>query len=130
MLRSLVFGRSRRWLDWGLLIGWLALIFLVSAQPSLPVIPMPWYADLPNVVAHALEFAVLAVLWWRALSPEREISLRLGLLVWLLALLYAVSDEWHQRFVPNRQADLKDIFFDASGAALALYVVWRWRRSK
>ena len=40
-----------------------------------------------------------------------------------LTLLYALTDEWHQTFVPGRQFDLRDLALDAAGSALALLAI-------
>jgi hypothetical protein len=48
---------------------------------------------------------------------------------WLLALLYACSDEFHQIFVAGRHASLLDVGIDAIGAAIAL-AVWAWFRKR
>ena len=48
-----------------------------------------------------------------------------------LAALYAVTDEFHQTFVPSRQGQIVDVFIDSLGAALGLFAVWmavRWRK--
>jgi VanZ family protein len=74
--------------------------------------------------AHATEYAILALLLWRALrrtAPGWD-----GRAAWLafaLAALFALSDEWHQSFVPNRQAHPLDVLIDSAGAAAALLVL-------
>jgi VanZ family protein len=83
--------------------------------------------------AHLTEFAILALLVWRALRVrgERAWSWRLARNAWLLAVLYAASDELHQWFVPDRQASGWDVVIDATGAAAGLIGLWalgRWRR--
>ncbi len=40
----------------------------------------------------------------------------------LLALLYAASDELHQRFVPGRSCELRDVCIDFSGACLGIII--------
>jgi len=41
---------------------------------------------------------------------------------WVLAVLYALTDEFHQSFVPGRHPSLLDVLvFDAAGAAIALW---------
>jgi len=40
-----------------------------------------------------------------------------------LTLLYTLTDEWHQTFVPGRQFDLRDLALDAAGSALALLAI-------
>jgi len=37
-----------------------------------------------------------------------------------VCVLFAVSDEFHQQFVPGRGPQVRDVFIDSSGAALGL----------
>jgi VanZ family protein len=79
--------------------------------------------------AHLTEYAVLALLLWRALhksSRRAAPSWRWSQAGWALALaaLYAASDEIHQAFVPSRQGSVWDVLLDTSGAALALLCLW------
>lgn len=79
--------------------------------------------------AHLTEFAVLALLLWRALRqpvkndprPWRWPEARLVLLG---VMLYAASDEFHQSFVPTRDARILDVLIDTSGGALGLLLLW------
>src|SRR5688572_8620290 len=68
-------------------------IFYLSAQESVgPELPA-----FTRIIAHFTEYAILASLWAWALVPEFG---RRGL--WaagLISALYAVSDEYHQRFI-------------------------------
>lgn len=41
----------------------------------------------------------------------------------IIALLYAISDEAHQFFVPNRGPQVKDVLIDFSGSALSFLIV-------
>jgi len=77
--------------------------------------------------AHMTEYAVLALLWWRALRRQRHggaWSARTA--AWTLAacILYAASDEFHQSFVKTRTPSVIDVMIDTGGAALALLLVW------
>ena len=48
----------------------------------------------------------------------------------LIAVAYAGLDEWHQSFVPLREARVRDVVIDALGAVLAQTLVWfyaKWR---
>lgn len=88
---------------------------------------------------HMCEYAVLAVLVWRAsngadLGRVRPWPVRLAWTTWGSAVAYAVSDEFHQSFVPSREGSPRDVAIDAVGAALAVGMVWwigrlrrRWR---
>src|SRR5258706_3456768 len=67
--------------------------------------------------AHLTEYAILALLLWRALRkpvkgdtrPWRGSEARLVL---ILVALYAATDEIHQSFVPRRQASVWDVLID------------------
>ena len=73
-------------------------------------------------LAHLLEYAVLALLTFRALQFGSAALKRFSLWgAWAFCVLYACSDEWHQAFVPGRTSALRDAGFDAFGAALALF---------
>jgi VanZ family protein len=111
---------------WGPVAAYLALIFYLSAQSQ-----VAWAGPYPDVVLHAAEYCVLAVLLARGLNDGmgRAVPDRLHLLTWTLCVLYAISDEIHQFFVPGRSSDWRDVLSDAAGAALglaALAIVQRW----
>lgn len=63
-------------------------------------------------------YGLLSISFWHALKWEKKYT---GW-AWLLAVLYAVTDEIHQSFIPGRHPSPLDvIFFDATGAAVALW---------
>ena len=100
----------------------MCLIFVLSAQPSDPV-DRAWWDVLLRKLAHFTEYAVLTVLWWRALRGF-GLSFR-GALAGALAvsLAYAASDEFHQTFVEGRHGTPVDVLIDAAGMALAATVL-------
>lgn len=65
-----------------------------------------------------MEFGILNFLIFRALRGH-EVSFKNALILgFLLAVIYAFSDEAHQYFVAERQAKLFDVGVDSLGAAL------------
>ncbi len=112
---------ARYWLP---LFAWMVIIFYLSSRPSLPAPPDPWMDLLLKKGGHFSIYGVLAYLWWRVLSRGRRRAWTplLGALV--LTTLYAISDEYHQSLVPGRQPRVVDAVIDASGAAIALGIVW------
>ena len=79
--------------------------------------------------AHVAEYAVLAILLWRALAkppatPTNPWPWKTAGLILLIAFLYAASDEIHQHFVPNREGRPMDVLIDTSGAASGLFAIW------
>jgi VanZ family protein len=85
--------------------------------------------------SHMTEYALLAILLRSALATAENSTQRVCWrrpCVWALAgaVLYAISDEIHQSFVPTRQGSVWDVLIDAVGAALGLLAVWclmAWR---
>ncbi len=103
---------------WLPVLAWAGVIFALSSIPSLGTGLGTWDLALRKV-AHAGEYAVLALLLRRALSAP---------VVFALAVAYAISDEVHQSFVRGREGHPRDVAIDALGAALGI-VAWRlWRR--
>jgi VanZ family protein len=73
-------------------------------------------------LAHVTEYAVLALLVFRALSrPARSVA-AIALAALAFCALYASLDELHQSFVPSRGASPVDVALDTFGAALGLAV--------
>lgn len=112
---------------WGPVIAWMALIFFLSAQAQLPTPETRWLDFVLEKSAHTFEFAVLAALLMRALGSLELLRWRAYGVAVLLAWLYALSDEFHQSFVPGRAADWTDILFDWLGAVLGAGL-WMYRR--
>jgi VanZ family protein len=110
-----------RWLP---VIAWMALLFTLSAQSRVPQLAQPLLDVLIKKTGHFTEYAILAALIWRALlwRPRAWIA------AWLLAMLYAGSDELHQRFVTSRHSSIWDVVIDGCGAATALLIIWLIRR--
>jgi VanZ family protein len=107
-------------------ILWMMLIFVMSAQPTLPELEEPWLDVLLKKTAHFLEYVLLAFLWWRALSGG-SMRARWPLIVaGLVSILYAAGDECHQIFVPGRHGRLWDVGVDSAGVIFVLGFVW-WR---
>jgi VanZ family protein len=120
-LHPLLDSRITRWLA---VAGWMTLIFFLSSQSQLPAPPDPWVDLIFKKSAHFTVYAVLAVLFRRALPPSRWI----WALSWTFAVLYAASDEWHQLFVPDRHPQLTDVLIDLCGAATGLLIFWWFQR--
>ncbi len=126
-----------KWLwTWGPVLGLMALIFAASSLPKLPsdtpgaafyfsgwmpVFPPPWEAIIKKS-GHFLVYALLAASLWRALRSHHLPVRRAVVLTAVIALAYAISDEWHQSFVDGRRASALDVAIDGMGIALALLV--------
>ena len=109
---------------------WMALIFFLSGQPSLPTPEERWLDFVFEKSAHTFEFAVLAALFLRALAVDRSECWRSVGVAGVLAGLFALSDEFHQLFVPGRSADWSDLLFDWLGVGAGVWLWLRWRASR
>jgi len=111
---------------WLAVVLWMAVIFYVSAQPDLPHHPQATGDVVLKKTAHVVEYGILAsLLYWAWGGDVRTHKKRAILGAWVVAALYAVSDELHQGFVPGRDSQALDVAFDLVGATLALLVVRR-----
>lgn len=109
--------RRPRWLrvvGWGLAAAWAAFLFVESGSSTAGA----FLAFLPpgaDKVAHGVAFGLLGALvtlgsgnpWWGVLA----------------ALLYGVSDEYHQSFVPGRSVEFLDVVADTVGGAVGAFLV-------
>lgn len=103
---------------WAPVLVWSALIIHLSSIPSLET-GMPGIWDLvARKIGHVAEYAVLALLLGRALRAHGVRRIVVILSSATLTLLFAVSDELHQTYVPGREGSPRDIAIDGLGIAL------------
>lgn len=81
-----------------------------------------WFAamiDHPlRKLAHGTEYAILGILLYHTFRNFLPEGGRLTFRWWypfLFGALYAASDELHQRFVPGRSGELRDVLLDSFG---------------
>ena len=116
----------KRFLPWLPAIVIMATIFAFSSIPSTV---MPLFGTWDTLVkkgGHVLGYGLLAVSYGYGLGFKK----RYWLTAFLLAVVYGLSDEFHQSFVPGRHPSLVDaLVIDAGGAAIGLGLTF-WRRVK
>jgi len=138
----------RYWLP---VLAWMVLIFSASADahsyehsgvlvskifepvvrwffPTLSPARMDELHHLFRKCAHLAEFAILALLLWRAIRQSHATAHRwhwpVAGLTLLFVFSYAASDEFHQSFVPGRTAQFSDVGIDTAGGAVGLLLLW------
>jgi VanZ family protein len=103
------------------------LIFYLSSQ-SHPEEQLPSFLlkDVSDKVLHAVEYAVLGGLCYRALrwGASGQVASHALLLAIVMASLYGVTDEAHQFFVPFRESSWQDWLADTIGATIGA-LSWR-----
>jgi len=79
---------------------------------------------------HFTEFAILLFLlagvfrFWRGSNSTSSIVIAM-----LLCIAFAISDEWHQSFIPDRNGTLMDVLIDSLGVCTAgFYLLRRQQR--
>ena len=99
-----------------LLLIWMGVIFFFSSLPQ-PQGSMEWSFELLlRKLAHFFEYFTLCFLFYW--SGIQRVKPRQALIIALVgSLVYAISDEFHQSFVPGRHATLMDVSIDAFGIA-------------
>lgn len=116
---------------WGPAVLMMAAIFGFSSIPS---VDMPSFGLLDFLVkkgGHALGYGLLALCYLHGLKGDSKvINLRWTYAAWTLAALYSASDEFHQSFVPGRYPSITDVLIDSLGAAVALFLAYKFYRQK
>ena len=75
--------------------------------------------------AHVAEYAILALLLWRALRSGSAVRAKMSMLIAAVLLgcaVFAASDEFHQSFVKSRTPSLRDVLLDIAGALFGLLI--------
>lgn len=76
-------------------------------------------------LAHVTEFGLFSITVFHGIRRGRSgWRFTWALATLLIAVTYAGLDEWHQSFVPLREARSRDVAIDALGAILAQALVW------
>ena len=99
----------------------MAAIFTFSSMPATLLPDFGVYDFLVKKSGHAIGYAMLGLAYYYAL-PSRLASGYRWVLALLMAVLFALSDEFHQSFVLGRTSSLRDVMIDGASAALALTV--------
>jgi len=106
-----------RWLP---AVLWMVIIFIFSSQPSNELSKFGWLDTLIKKNGHVIAYAILTLSYWYALGMQEGRRW----LAWFLAVLYALTDELHQAFVPGRHPSIWDVLiFDNLGALISLWIV-------
>ena len=112
-------GRGRGVVAWLPVIAWAGLIFAFSAQPNLRFLSDPSLDFLVRKAGHMAVFGILALLLWWALASTSAWRQPWAWSV-ALAVLYAITDEFHQGFVAGRHESAVAVGIDAAGALIAV----------
>lgn len=115
----------RLWLRALPAILWMAAIYILSARTGdelgswLPFF-QEWFPGMMSFDwGHFAAYFILAWTYLLIFGIHGD-RITVKVCVVLLCLLYGITDEWHQSFVPGRSPDWHDLRNDTIGAALAM----------
>lgn len=134
---------KRKILPWILVLLWMALIFYLSHQPATKsnglskgtteIIVKTVEKVAPKVDinkrnfnhiirknAHLFAYLVLGILVANGLRSIGVVGYRAIGFALLICVIYAISDEVHQLFVPGRGGQVKDVLIDSAGAVVGI----------
>lgn len=94
------------------------IIFLLS---TIPGDQYPKEAFDYGSIAHFFEFLILSYL---LMAAGGKYSFKKMLVVLTFCLVFALSDEWHQSFVPNRSVSILDWLVDGVGTVTGLAIYY------
>ena len=129
---------------WTLVVLWMIVIFYLSHQPATESSGLS--GDLTEMIirnierfssleididlfhhmirknAHFFAYFILSILnlnalKWSGFSGYKCIGMAL-----IISVIYAISDEVHQLYIPGRSGEVKDVFIDTSGALVGILV--------
>ncbi len=109
----------------------MTVIFITSSIPAdeFPHVEFWGWAKL----IHLIYYGVLCFLIQRAVSNQTRFPLlaRHSYLFGIFfAVLYGVTDEFHQLSTPGRHGQYTDVLIDAFGACLFLIGIWAYRSAR
>ncbi|SUY45554.1 phosphotransbutyrylase [Clostridium putrefaciens] len=133
---------SKKQLNFALLIGWMILIFYfssqigeVSSEKSKIVIYMfnvlgldlnTYFGNIATLIvrkmAHFTEYFILFILTYNVVKYYFKKG-KLFFISYIITVSYAMTDEFHQLFVPGRAGALKDVLIDSTGGLFGILIV-------
>jgi VanZ family protein len=123
------------------LITWLIVIFLFSNQAATGSSALsgtvvdtikPWLQSIPESIltfltrksAHIGLYFVLGVLTYNVAIEYRLRAKQQVMYSWIFVIAYAMTDEFHQMFVPGRSGEVRDVLIDAVAGLLGIGLYW------
>src|SRR3989344_3715227 len=105
---------------------WMGMIFFLSSRASVRVSDTQAIQFLFFKALHVVEYAILYTLLFRALKNTYPAPLWQNRYnAFLFAVVYGMTDEVHQMFVPTREGAFRDVIIDTLGISLAAISLWK-----
>ena len=75
-----------------------------------------------SVIYHFVIFFLFSFFLFITIKGNEKIKIRHILIVFIISLIYAISDEIHQSFIPGRDTNIRDILTDLSGSITSMII--------
>ncbi|MRX74384.1 hypothetical protein GJU40_19885 [Bacillus lacus] len=99
-------------------------IFILSSLPADAIVNTPFSFDsLLKESLHLIEFAILYWLIAFAFAVNGKWNSSMSVAAAVISILYGLSDEIHQAFVPYRSATVIDFVKDTIGVLVSYYMM-------
>ncbi|WP_353894477.1 VanZ family protein [Proteinivorax hydrogeniformans] len=128
---------------WSMVVLWMGLIFYFSAQPAsesselssgvTEIVARAFGVFVPEAIigfdtlhllvrkgAHFFVYFVLGILVVNAFNVSGFSQAKSIYLSFAICVIYAISDEVHQLFVPGRSGEVTDVIIDSIGAGFGI----------
>lgn len=103
------------------------VIFFLSSRESTQVSDVYTWNFIFFKSLHVIEYAALYFLLFRAiLQNNTKMKKKAWIMAFVVAMIYAASDEIHQTFVPTREGKARDVGIDTIGMIL-MYAYSKYR---
>ena len=126
-----------------MVFAWMIVIFMLSAQKStdsdslssgitrfvlnvinrlLPrfQIELSAFSHFIRKSAHFIAYLILGILSLHAIDEEKNPTITWFIKALLICILYAMSDEFHQLYVPGRSGEIRDVLLDSTGSLVGI----------
>ena len=107
------------------LVLYCSIIFWLSSQPLLPA---PMIFSHQDKIHHMGAYFIMGILAWRFFNSLFSKPAIVMIASLCFCSIYGMSDEWHQSYVPEREADVLDWLADTIGALIALITIQLTKR--
>jgi VanZ family protein len=129
MEKIFLFFEKHGWICWSLTIIYMIMIFYFSSLSYFPPGTLP-AAKVSDLLKHAVLYFGLGVLFFFSYKSIKNANIKnkAFLLALVSTILYGISDEIHQLFVPNRVCSFYDIIANSFGAFLGVGIMYLIRK--
>lgn len=119
--------KSGPFLIWAPTLFYMALIFFFShKEPLLATVAGDWSFPGLDKIAHFCEFSLLFFILYRSFYLDNYKNPEFKSLC--LSILYSVSDEFHQSFLPYRDCEVGDVIADTAGIVVGFFVLLTYKK--